>query len=242
MGGANLGLPTSQISQLGVHRRLMNHTAAKERRLVVGEGTIGNGIQCGVDVSLVAENLADFGLAINEAAESGMCDASYWSSDVPNLGSLTQSVCAVDIAGAIAYFAQSITFINLAVVNCADLLDVKALCGAAISGIATSAAGIAAFGSAINAACADGPSSLAKAAAGGRRLSRENSLERLRKVTATMRSTMDRMGHDSSKVPSFTEQAQAPMPDADVKKLLELAEPAANEKSMRGSWVQPVCQ
>merc|ERR1719343_462967 len=107
--GANLGLPTTQISQLGVHRRLMNQTSvttADGRRLVIGEGTIGNGIQCGVDVSMVAENLADFGLAINEAAESGMCNPSMWTSNLAqNIGSLTQSIRTVDIAGAIAYFA-----------------------------------------------------------------------------------------------------------------------------------------
>ena len=31
------------------------------RRLLIGEGTIGNGVQCGVDVGMVAANIANMG-------------------------------------------------------------------------------------------------------------------------------------------------------------------------------------
>merc|ERR1712100_554638 len=60
-----------------------------------------------------------------------------------------------DIGGAIAYFGEAITFIQLAILNCGDHLYINALCGAAIAGIATGAAAIAPYGAAIHAACAE---------------------------------------------------------------------------------------
>ena len=38
-----------------------------ERKLLIGEGYVGNDIQCAVDVGLVATNIANMGLAINSA-------------------------------------------------------------------------------------------------------------------------------------------------------------------------------
>ena len=65
------------------------------------------------------------GLAINQAVHSTNCDSKNWDG---NHG-LVRSLCTVDIGGAIAYFSQAITFIQLAILNCRDYLDVAALCG-----------------------------------------------------------------------------------------------------------------
>merc|ERR1719277_2379924 len=141
-------LPTTKISELG-DQTLGDH--APERRLVIGQGAVGNGVQCGVDVSIVAENIADLGLAINQAAHSTNCQKQNWKGEA---GSLARSLCTVDIGGAIAYFSQVVTFTQLAILNCKDFLDIKALCGASIAGIATAAAAIAPYGAAIHAGCA----------------------------------------------------------------------------------------
>jgi len=216
---------------------------ASPRRLVIGEGEIGNGIQCGVDASIAAEFLADMGLAINEAANSGMCDASKFSGPA---GSLVQSICTVDIGGAIAYFAETVTFIQLAILNCADKLDVSALCGSSIAGISAAAAALAPYSAAVNAGCA--LNGQAKAATGGGRrlrdkvlsaVPKEDSFRRLDAVLGNISSTLKRMGHDPEKVPSFKEQWES-MPEADVKDMLGLMEPATVEKSFRGDL--PVCE
>ncbi|CAK9035364.1 unnamed protein product [Durusdinium trenchii] len=54
-------LTTTQISVLG------DQTVRTGRRLLIGEGPVGNGVQCGVDVGMVAANIANMGLAINKA-------------------------------------------------------------------------------------------------------------------------------------------------------------------------------
>jgi len=141
-------LPTTKISELG-DQTLGGH--APVRRLVIGQGAVGNGVQCGVDVSIVAENLANLGLAINQAAHSTNCQKKNWKGKA---GSLTRSLCTIDIGGAIAYFSQVVTFTQIAILNCKDFLDIKALCGASIAGIATAAAAIAPYGAAIHAGCA----------------------------------------------------------------------------------------
>lgn len=218
----------------------MNETTSPARRLVIGEGYVGNGIQCGVDVSVVAENLAQMGLALNEAVNSPMCNPGNF----PNTDGLVQSICTIDIGGAITYLSQAVTFIQLSIVNCADHLNVAALCGAAISGIITSAAGIAPFGAAINTGCA--LNSQAKAATGGgRRLASDstttkNSLEKLAEVTATLKAKMKTLGIDPAKTPSMKDQST--MPAANVNKLMDLVEPTVMGKSFRGMPSLPECQ
>merc|ERR1740121_2391490 len=83
-------LPTTKISELG-DQTLGGH--APERRLVIGQGAVGNGVQCGVDVSIVAENLANLGLAINSAVHSPNCQRKAWDGN----GGLVRSLCTIDI-------------------------------------------------------------------------------------------------------------------------------------------------
>merc|ERR1712107_434455 len=176
----------------------------------------------GVDVSIVAENLANFGLAINQAVHSTNCKSKNWKGN----GGLVRSLCTVDIGGAIAYFAQAVTFIQLAILNCKDFLDIKALCGASIAGIATAAAAIAPYGAAIHAGCA--LNTEAKEATGTkRRLDDHEPLARMNAVMSTLRTTMAVLGQNSSSIPSIHDQNTAS--EADLRKLVSLMEPAVIE-------------
>ncbi|CAE7378622.1 SCN5A, partial [Symbiodinium sp. KB8] len=121
-------LTTTKISVLG------DQTVRDGRRLMIGQGPIGVGVQCGVDVGMVVANLANMGISINSAVNSGQCGR-------------------VSLNGPIN---KVVTFINLIVVHCQDFLDVSALCGASISGIITAAAAMAPYGAAVHAACAKG--------------------------------------------------------------------------------------
>ncbi|CAE8660099.1 unnamed protein product [Polarella glacialis] len=232
-------LSTSKISELG------DQTLSKGRRLLIGEGTVGNGIQCMVDVEFVLENIANMGLAINGAANAPSCKKKSLDSKLNKKTGLPSALCTVDIGGAIAYFGQVITFIQLAIVHCMDFLDVHALCGAGISGIITSAAAIAPYGAAVHAACrynklAKSPEEQAAfdgAASGFRRLS-DHALTDIAAFGPHWNLTS---------IPKS--DLHAGPSHADVKQLLHLMEPALGEEastsaSLRGGWPfqQPQCQ
>ncbi|CAE8584941.1 unnamed protein product [Polarella glacialis] len=232
-------LSTSKISELG------DQTLSKGRRLLIGEGTVGNGIQCMVDVEFVLENIANMGLAINGAANAPSCKKKSLDSKLNKKTGLPSALCTVDIGGAIAYFGQVITFIQLAIVHCMDFLDVHALCGAGISGIITSAAAIAPYGAAVHAACrynklAKSPEEQAAfdgADSGFRRLS-DHALTDIAAFGPHWNLTS---------IPKS--DLHAGPSHADVKQLLHLMEPALGEEastsaSLRGGWPfqQPQCQ
>ncbi|CAK9109179.1 Adenylate cyclase 1 [Durusdinium trenchii] len=161
-------LTTTKISVLGDQTVRTPETG---RRLLIGEGTIGNGVQCGVDVGMVAANIANMGaltarvasvlvapkdpcLAINKAVNVNRCGKFATEKNPLNvLKGIPDALCTVDIAGAVAYISQVVTFINLIVVHCQDFLDVSALCGGSIAAITTGGAAIAAYGGAVHAAC-----------------------------------------------------------------------------------------
>ncbi|CAE8642886.1 unnamed protein product [Polarella glacialis] len=86
-------LSTSKISELG------DQTLSKGRRLLVGEGTVGNGIQCMVDVEFVLENIANMGLAINGAANAPSCKKKSLDSKLNKKTGLPSALCTVDIGG-----------------------------------------------------------------------------------------------------------------------------------------------
>ncbi|CAE8671591.1 unnamed protein product [Polarella glacialis] len=206
---------------------------------------LGNGIQCMVDVEFVLENIANMGLAINGAANAPSCKKKSLDSKLNKKTGLPSALCTVDIGGAIAYFGQVITFIQLAIVHCMDFLDVHALCGAGISGIITSAAAIAPHGAAVHAACrynklAKSPEEQAAfdgADSGFRRLSDHA----LTDIAA--------FGPHWNLTSIPTSDLHAGPSHADVKQLLHLMEPAVGEEastsaSLRGGWPfqQPQCQ
>ena len=107
---------------------------------------------------MVVANLANMGISINSAVNSGQCGRVNLDGPINKVTGIFTALCTVDIGGAIAYMSQVVTFINLIVVHCQDFLDVSALCGASISGIITSAAAMAPYGAAVHAACAKGAS------------------------------------------------------------------------------------
>ena len=106
-------LTTSQISVLG-------DQTVRSRRLLIGEGAVGNGVQCGVDVGMVAANIANMGLAINKAVNVHKCKASTFRSPLNVFKGIPESLCTVDIGGAVAYIGEVVTFITLIVVHCKD--------------------------------------------------------------------------------------------------------------------------
>mmetsp|Transcript_13163 Transcript_13163/g.31404 ORF Transcript_13163/g.31404 Transcript_13163/m.31404 type:complete len:500 (+) Transcript_13163:98-1597(+) len=140
-------LTTSKISVLG-------DQTVRDRRLLIGEGPIGVGVQCAVNVGMVAANIANMGISVFLAAKKGFCGRVLRQSALNKVTGIPDALCTVDIGGAIAYMSQVVTFINLIVIHCQDFLDVSALCGGSISGIITSAAAIAPYGAAVHAACA----------------------------------------------------------------------------------------
>jgi len=143
-------LTTSKISVLG------DQTVREQdsRRLLIAQGQIGVGVQCTVDVGMVAANIANMGISILLAAKKGFCGRVLREGSLNKLTGIPTALCTVDVGGAVAYMSQVVTFINLIVIHCQDFLDVSALCGGSISGIITSAAAIAPYGAAVHAACA----------------------------------------------------------------------------------------
>ena len=113
-------LTTTKISVLG-------DQTVRGRRLLIGEGTVGNGVQCGVDVGMVAANIANMGIAINKAVNVDKCKTSTYRSPLNVLKGIPESLCTVDIGGAVAYIGQVVTFINLIVVHCQDWTSPKSI-------------------------------------------------------------------------------------------------------------------
>ena len=79
-------LTTTKISVLG------DQTVRDGRRLLIGHGPSGVGVQCGVDVGMVVANLANMGISINSAVNSGQCGRV--SLDGP-INKVTGLVCAL---------------------------------------------------------------------------------------------------------------------------------------------------
>ncbi|CAJ1364459.1 unnamed protein product [Effrenium voratum] len=139
-------LSVTKVSELG-------DQTVRGRRLIAGDGVVGNGVQCMVDVGVVATQFANLGLSINSAVNSGNCNWQSMHSPLNKLKGIPEALCTIDVGGAVAYFLQAVTWINLIVVHCEDFLDVNALCGASVGGIATAAAAVAPYGAALHAAC-----------------------------------------------------------------------------------------
>ena len=72
------------------------------RRLLIGEGPVGNGVQCGVDVGMVAANIANIG-----AVNVNRCGRFATEKSPLNvLKGIPDALCTVDIAGAVAYISH----------------------------------------------------------------------------------------------------------------------------------------
>jgi hypothetical protein len=131
---------------------------APQRRLIFGGGKASTGTQCFVLASQSMWALASAALYINSAANVNAGN----SCPPRNLGlkfvkgpvyEIGQGLCAVDVAGIIAALAQTVMLLQLAVVECSDTLDLKAICGAGIDGIVGSMAGMAQAATGLHLAC-----------------------------------------------------------------------------------------
>ena len=212
---------------------------------MIGQGPVGNGVQCMVDVGMVVSNLANMGLSINSAVNSGFCGRQNGEGPINKVTGLFDALCTVDIGGAIAYMSQVVTFINLIVVHCKDFLDVSALCGASISGIVTSAAAMAPYGAAVHAACAKGSvlknpekaakiSSLYTVPTAHRRLNElKDAMANLKDIRQSLEA---KLGFNAS-VPSMYSEAN-------LEQMVQLLDEgvADDEKSMRGSMFKEECE
>eukprot|EP00439_Symbiodinium_sp_Y106_P004841 s7018_g1.t1 len=90
---------------------------------------------------MVVANLANMGISINSAVNSGHCGRVGLNSHFNKDTGVMSALCTVDIGGAIAYMSQDL-----------QSRDTRA----SISGIITAAAAMAPYGAAVHAGCAKG--------------------------------------------------------------------------------------
>ncbi|CAE7667886.1 unnamed protein product, partial [Symbiodinium necroappetens] len=237
-------LTTTKISVLG------DQTVRDGRRLI-GQGPIGVGVQCGVDVGMVVANLANMGISINSAVNSGQCGRVSLNGPINKVTGIFSALCTVDIGGAIAYMSQVVTFINLIVVHCQDFLDVSALCGASISGIITAAAAMAPYGAAVHAACAEGDvlknpkkqeiiNGLYTVPTFPRRLEEVKKVQELKDAMANLKDLRQKL---ESKI-GFNASVPTMYSEANMEQMIQLMNDGIAgdaETSMRGSATKDVC-
>mmetsp|Transcript_103301 Transcript_103301/g.258994 ORF Transcript_103301/g.258994 Transcript_103301/m.258994 type:complete len:673 (-) Transcript_103301:228-2246(-) len=139
---------------------------APPRQLLFGGGRGSTATQCAVEINSAMWNLADAGLAINQAAnelnpacpvqdvrkspEGLLLKATGLASAAQDM---SQGLCAINIEAAIGFFFQVMHQISLAVVNCADTLNLGAMCSAGVTSLLAGGTGIATTGTAIWTAC-----------------------------------------------------------------------------------------
>ena len=148
-----LGNPTPAMSQVGV-----SDMAPPARRLFIGSGIGGMGVQCGVDVGFIVDNIYDTVFYIQQAVQLNSCTKRVRYGAYNYLTGVPEAACALDIAGAIAWITQIATFVQQLISHCPDLLELPTLCGSSITGMASSASQIASWGSQVAIACGEGES------------------------------------------------------------------------------------
>lgn len=105
------------------------------RRLFVGTGIGGMGVQCGVDVGFIVDNIYDTIFYIQQAVQLNTCTKHVRYGPYNYLTGVPEAACALDIAGAIAWISQIGTFVQQLVSHCPDLLELPTLCGSSASGL-----------------------------------------------------------------------------------------------------------
>merc|ERR1712232_1517609 len=66
---------------------------------------------------------------------------------------LSEAYCTYNVAGILVAYAQVIAFLQAAIVNCQDVLNLKAICGAGVTGLLGSLAEIAEAGAGVHISC-----------------------------------------------------------------------------------------
>lgn len=144
------GEPAVRISQVGARE--------PGRRLFMGSGIGGTGVQCGVDVGFIADNIYDTVFYIHQAIQLNSCRKRVRYGAYNYLTGVPEAACALDIAGAIAWITQIATFVQQLISHCPDILELPTLCGSSITGMASSASQIASWGSQVAIACGESES------------------------------------------------------------------------------------
>mmetsp|Transcript_103959 Transcript_103959/g.298799 ORF Transcript_103959/g.298799 Transcript_103959/m.298799 type:complete len:599 (-) Transcript_103959:401-2197(-) len=168
VGNANLplepGIVTSNVGDSPYQRRLeakVEPASAPARQLLFGGGKSATATECAIEVSTVMWSLAKAALYINSAADGnigpmGKCPPTNMIGGTKFKGpfyQMSQAYCAQNVGGILMSYSQAITFIQLAIVSCQDTLNLHAICGAGITAIMGSLAGIATTGSGLMLAC-----------------------------------------------------------------------------------------
>ncbi|CAE7578800.1 BETAC-AD [Symbiodinium natans] len=128
------------------------------RRLFIGSGIGGMGVQCAVDVGFIVDNIYDSIFFIQQAANLDYCSKNVRYGPYNYLTGVPEAACAMDIAGAIAWITQIATFVEQLVSHCPDLLNLPTLCGSSATGMFSAVNQIASWGSGIAVSCASGES------------------------------------------------------------------------------------
>ena len=80
------------------------------RRLFMGSGFAGMGVQCSVDVGFIITNLYKYIFFIQRAAHLNFCDKNVRYGPYDYLTGVPEAACAMDATGAIAWITQIATF------------------------------------------------------------------------------------------------------------------------------------
>mmetsp|Transcript_30685 Transcript_30685/g.63241 ORF Transcript_30685/g.63241 Transcript_30685/m.63241 type:complete len:645 (-) Transcript_30685:126-2060(-) len=142
-------IPGPMMSQAGRQRYSLG------RRLFIGSGIGGMGVQCAVDVGFIVDNIYDAIFFIQQAVNLDFCSKNVRYGPYNYLTGVPEAACAMDIAGAIAWISQVATFVQQLVSHCPDLLQLPTLCGSSATGMFSAASQIATWGSGIAVSCAD---------------------------------------------------------------------------------------
>ncbi|CAK9009884.1 Beta-adaptin-like protein C [Durusdinium trenchii] len=134
------GHSTMRISQVANH-------GPPERRLFMGAGLMGTGVQCGVDIGFIVDNIYDTIFYIQQAVSISSCSKHTRYGPYNYLTGVPEAACAMDISGAIAWITQIATFVQQLISHCPDILELPTLCGSSATGLLSSASQIASWGS-----------------------------------------------------------------------------------------------
>lgn len=134
--------------------------SAPARKLLFGGGKGSTATHCAIEISSTMWNLAAAALAINGASHggAGSCPpknvlTGSTKRDSSLLFTAPEALCTVDVSATIVGFLSAVTYIELAVVNCADTINLGAICGSGIVGLFAASAGLAQASAGIWLAC-----------------------------------------------------------------------------------------
>mmetsp|Transcript_157425 Transcript_157425/g.504989 ORF Transcript_157425/g.504989 Transcript_157425/m.504989 type:complete len:622 (+) Transcript_157425:62-1927(+) len=141
-------------------RRLVDAAEAPPRQLLFGGGKGSTATHCSVEIMNTMWALASAALSIDSAGNvtgprcpvKNVLTGSTKPSD-SLLYTVPEALCTVDVSGAIVGFLSAMTYIELAVVNCVDTINLGAICASGLTGLAAASAGVAQAGTGLWLAC-----------------------------------------------------------------------------------------